>query len=112
MAIDDRGGNQRAREQTMRFDAADVHVAEIEPDQAPTWQAWRSFPVDCGERGSGNVLVLDAAIRYAHLLYRPERLRQEIADRLNAMVDADGYEAVVARLRAPDAPLKLDDLWK
>jgi hypothetical protein len=96
----------------MRFDLTDVHVPEIDPDRVTTWQAWHSFEVDCPGRGQGRVLVLDAAIRYAHLLYDPQRLRRGIADRLNAMVAAEGYDAVVARLQHHDEPLRLDDLWK
>jgi hypothetical protein len=96
----------------MRFDPSDIHAAELDPDRVTTWHAWHTFHVDCGERGVGRVLVLDAAIRYAHLLLRPEQLRHEIADRLNALADAEGYEAVVARLQALETPLELDNLWK
>jgi hypothetical protein len=93
------------------FDLTDVHVSEIDPDRVTTWQAWHTFRVDCPDGGQGSVLVLDAAIRYAHLLYEPERLRRKIADRLNAMVHSEGRQAVIARLRDDEQPLRLDDLW-
>jgi hypothetical protein len=92
------------------FAASDIHAANIDHGPASYWRAWHWFRVELGGRRRGGLLVHDGALRDAHGIGEPDSLRREIADRLNALVDADGSEAVVALLQEPDVPVRLEDL--
>ena len=111
MQVDKNGGSAGARfTRATPFQPSDIHAASIDHGAASSWDAWHWFRVALGGRLAGGLLVLDGALRDAQGIGERDRLRREITDRLNALVKADGYEAVVALLRDPDLPLRFEDL--
>ena len=92
------------------FEPSDIHAANIDHGPASYWGAWHWFRVGLGGRRRGGLLVLDGAPRDAHRIGERDGLRREIADRLNALVAADGYDTVVELLQEPDVPVRLEDL--
>jgi hypothetical protein len=111
MQVDNDGIRTGARfTRAAPFQPSDIRAASIDHGAASSWRAWHWFRVTLGGRLQAGLLVLDGAPRDAHSIGEADGLRREITDRLNALVAAEGYEAVVALLRDPDLPLRFEDL--